>query len=616
MKPARLLLACPLLLATSCASPEVRPGESRPASQGRLTPPLKIVRVLVLPDDRIVALTADGDAALSDDGGDSWVPFGPPGRRQGEIERVDGIGMLGGELLAAAPEGVYKSADGRTWSLHIGWQRRGTVFSTASTAWFMLPGGQLDAVAGSAYLSDPGAVSAIAESPAGTLCVGSFGKGVFRSDDRGTRWEQANQGLDNQDVTALVSWGNNQWLAGTFGGGIYRSADGRTWASSSQGLDDLEINALATDGKSFFAGAHRGLFRSSDGGQSWTRVAGTLAQDNVQTLAVDSKSRLFAGTWGNGLYRSGDGGASWTTLWLRDDRRDLLSVALGKNGRLYIGARSGHVYSVLPSGNDWQNMGTPSSSLVHDLAVTGSGAVLAATPYAIYRYGTESGWKEVDSLPASEVGGIAAAPSGQLLLRTGGTSKRAEALFVSSNDGAAWDKREDSCLRNNPDPRMSTSADGSFVMMGCRCVSADGAKTWTALGDIPSGYMCKAYVGEGHAVAVGSNNFSDFGIYVSSQGGPFQRRGSVAAVPGCVAVSSSGEVVVVTGDRVMALPKGAKELSERARGAFKCTDMLVTPSNTLVMVGSGGAFASNDGGRLWTRIDPLGKAGAVKEAER
>lgn len=119
--------------------------------------------------------------------------------------------------------------------------------------------------------------------------------------------------------------------AGTWGAGVYRSEDaGVTWYPARGGLWNLRINAMAVNpqnGLVVYAGTYGdGVFKSTDGGLSWVRASnGMQAGAVVYTIAVDPENpnRLYAGTralgkegppWSGIVYKSSDGGASWKAV--------------------------------------------------------------------------------------------------------------------------------------------------------------------------------------------------------------------------------------------------------------------------------------------------------------
>ena len=174
------------------------------------------------------------------------------------------------------------------------------------------------------------------------------------------------------------------------GVGMFKSVDGgATWAPS--GLpDSRQIAKILVDpanpnivltavlGHAYGPNDERGVFRSTDGGRSWTR---TLFRD-ADTGAVDLAFKpgdpkiVFAALWqtrrppwnvyapsngaGGGLYKSTDGGASWTPIVGHGlpDRpgRTGLATATSAPDRLYalIDARAGGgLYRSDNGGGDW-----------------------------------------------------------------------------------------------------------------------------------------------------------------------------------------------------------------------------------------------------------------------
>src|SRR5208283_4039563 len=128
------------------------------------------------------------------------------------------------------------------------------------------------------------------------------------------------------------------------GDGGYQSNDGgATWKNI--GLrDSRQISRIVVDprnadvvyvgvlGHAYGPNDERGVYKSSDGGNTWTRVLDKGPEIGVSDLAMATSAPaiLFAGTWnahrppwstyaplggpGSGLYRSTDGGTSWTQL--------------------------------------------------------------------------------------------------------------------------------------------------------------------------------------------------------------------------------------------------------------------------------------------------------------
>jgi len=222
---------------------------------------------------------------------------------------------------------------------------------------------------------------AVAPSDPQTLYVGSgeglqrpdlsVGDGIYKSTDGGTTWSHL--GLeDGQQIPALaVDPGDpNRVFAAVLGHpygenperGLYRSTDGgATWQKvlfldEDTGANDVDIDptnpevVYATfwqgrqgpweDGNEY-GGGNGGIYKSTDGGTTWTKLAGGLPENIVQAnlaIAASRPDRLYAilattltsgyqSGKGQALYRSDDAGATWTAV--TDDPRPLMRIGGG-----------------------------------------------------------------------------------------------------------------------------------------------------------------------------------------------------------------------------------------------------------------------------------------------
>ncbi len=79
------------------------------------------------------------------------------------------------------------------------------------------------------------------------------------------------------------------------------------------------MHALAIDpsaAATLYAGTSRsGVYKSSNGGASWTAIYSGLTSTDVRVLAIDPSpsATLYAGTVG-GAFKSTNGGGSWTAI--------------------------------------------------------------------------------------------------------------------------------------------------------------------------------------------------------------------------------------------------------------------------------------------------------------
>lgn len=165
--------------------------------------------------------------------------------------------------------------------------------------------------------------------------LGNLSGGICASRDGGEKWA-ACKGLPNLPATAVIldprsTPASRTLYAGLYTGGVFRSTDGgRSWTEKSRGLPPAPAVwrlALHRDGTLLCAVARYrktagGLYISTDGAESWRRLENDAAFAAPLDAAFDPRSsRIIYATSSTGappsaggLYRSADGGATWRQL--------------------------------------------------------------------------------------------------------------------------------------------------------------------------------------------------------------------------------------------------------------------------------------------------------------
>ena len=165
-----------------------------------------------------------------------------------------------------------------------------------------------------------------------TILAGSVGGGIWRSTDAGTSWTPLTDDAPRLSVTSITqSVANPDVLyAGTgegfpngdaaIGDGILKSTDGgSTWEvlpSTQGGTDFLFVNRVLvseTDADLVLAAAQSGVWRSVDGGTSWSRVLETGSYRGFYQIIAEPGqfSTQYAVEDGSGVWKSVDAGLSW-----------------------------------------------------------------------------------------------------------------------------------------------------------------------------------------------------------------------------------------------------------------------------------------------------------------
>ena len=212
----------------------------------------------------------------------------------------------------------------------------------------------------------PPSIQALATTGGGVLYAGSFGFGVFFSDDYGETWESINSGLGDRFLLCLSADEKGTVYAGTVRGGVFRTKeDGKTWESIRAGLKFVEVKSLLTRHGMVYAGTGRGVYQWDEAGRQWSPVAPGLDQMLIASLAMTNTSQLFAGTAGKGLYQID---ATKHGTWKRSgdplvDPKEHLThtyirvMTVSPQQHLYVGTQDGGVYRSKDSGRTWKPIG-------------------------------------------------------------------------------------------------------------------------------------------------------------------------------------------------------------------------------------------------------------------
>lgn len=100
---------------------------------------------------------------------------------------------------------------------------------------------------------------------------------------------------------------------------LFSTDHGETWSRQGLGLAGLEgvdfINVLATDNSTVWAvGSKRSIFKTTDAGQNWSRVAGPQLPEGTELMSVSASgsSTVWISGSNGSVISTSDGGSSWT----------------------------------------------------------------------------------------------------------------------------------------------------------------------------------------------------------------------------------------------------------------------------------------------------------------
>jgi len=228
--------------------------------------------------------------------------------------------------------------------------------------------------------------------------------GVWKTENSGTTWKSIFDGQKSYSIGCIsldpqnpnIIWvGTGENVGGrhvAYGDGIYKSEDGgNNWKNmglkKSEHLSKIIVHPnnsniiwVASQGPLWSKGGERGIYKSTNGGESWQQTLGDSEWVGATDLLIDPRNSdlLYAATWqrhrtvagylgggpGTAIYKSNDGGDNWTKL-----KKGLPKSNMGKIGlvlspqkpdviyaAIELDRRTGGVYKSENRGTSWKKM--------------------------------------------------------------------------------------------------------------------------------------------------------------------------------------------------------------------------------------------------------------------
>ena len=231
------------------------------------------------------------------------------------------------------------------------------------------------------------AVSGVIGAPL-TYYMGSTGGGVWKTTDAGTSWKNVSDGFFNTGSVGAIAVSESnpnvvyvgmgehaiRGVMTSHGDGVYKSVNGgKTWThlglKASRHISRIRVHPdfpnvvyVGVQGAAHGASKDRGVYKSSDGGKTWSQIFYVDENTGISDISMDMNSPtiLYASTWqhrrypwkvesggpGSGLWKSTDAGDTWEKL------EDGLPEEMGKTAIDVSRANSNVVYANIEAEGD------------------------------------------------------------------------------------------------------------------------------------------------------------------------------------------------------------------------------------------------------------------------
>lgn len=431
--------------------------------------------------------------------------------------------------------------------------------------------------------------------------------GIFRSLNNGLSWQQS--GLSGNFISFLDVLGTSIY-AGNWSDLYVSNDNGSTWNSVSFGIPtETGKLTVAKNSSYLFAGTTGGVYRSGNNGASWTQKLGIAPNNMSQFTWVTAlvyyddpnptptdESALFAATDRSGIYKSTDNGDSWTRVFNSTIERtnDIEMI-----GTTIFAATDFGVLVSTDLGANWsyRNNGML-NTYVHSIDAIGSNLIIGTEGAGVY-ISTDNGlnWSvQSTGMNRAEVNMFAKSGT-DIFAGTNGAG-----LFKTTDEGETWTSANAGLTDPTPSAFLAT---GSNLLLGATdgvyASSSTGTPSWSITG--LSSFDVTSLIMKGSNVFAGTTT----GVFASNDvvnGYDTWNGTGLGNSVKCLAANSTNLFAGTASGVFTSIDDGANWTAVNTGLTGSNIVYLATHgSKVFASVEFQGVFVSNDNGTSWTNAN-------------
>jgi photosystem II stability/assembly factor-like uncharacterized protein len=207
------------------------------------------------------------------------------------------------------------------------------------------------------------------------ICIAA-GNGVHKTTDGGRTWKITTGWQVAEVLGAAIDKANPDRIFCATPYGVFRTLNGgTTWTECNKGIGQTFVSSILidhSDSSTLYCSTEDGVYRSLDRGTFWQRTGLPVGGVRVVVQNPRDANTLFVGTDDYGIYMTHDAGGHWEQCNTGLHGLTFYAIAFdpGNAQILYAGGHNTGVYKSTDGGRSWKQTNAGLTNLsVHSLAV-------------------------------------------------------------------------------------------------------------------------------------------------------------------------------------------------------------------------------------------------------